>query len=117
MLLSKNSTEPQIQSLLSSTIGVCFLGTPHCGALAANWASVFGSMVKVVKTTNTGLLNVLKPDSEVLARIQGEFHSMLRTSGQNGMAQLKITCFFEELPVRGVGEVSSELDRVQMRPP
>ncbi|KAG9229223.1 Alpha/Beta hydrolase protein, partial [Amylocarpus encephaloides] len=105
MLLSKNSAEPQIQSLLSSTAGVCFLGTPHCGASAANWATVLGSIVNVVKTTNTGLLNVLKPDSQVLARIQGDFHSMLRMSSAQGVTQLKITCFFEELPVRGVGEI------------
>jgi len=106
MLLSKNSAEPQIRSLFASTIGVCFLGTPHCGASAANWASIFGSMTNLVKTTNTSLLNVLKPDSEVLARIQGDFHTMLRTDKPKGIAELKITCFFEELPVRGVGEVS-----------
>jgi hypothetical protein len=63
-------------------------------------------MTNLVKTTNTSLLNVLRPDSEVLARIQGDFHTMLRTDKPEGMAELKITCFFEELPVRGVGEVS-----------
>ncbi|KAI9781444.1 MAG: hypothetical protein M1839_006038 [Geoglossum umbratile] len=59
----------------------------------------------MVKTTNTSLLNVLQPESEVLARIQGDFHTMLRTSLHQGWPALKITCFYEELPVRGIGEI------------
>src|ERR1700728_2973908 len=109
MLSSKNSAEPHIRSLFDCTVGVCFLGTPHCGSSAANWASVFGSIANVVKTTNTSLLNVLQPESEVLARIQGDFHTMLRTSLGQGRPALKITCFYEELPVRGVGEVSQDI--------
>ncbi|KAI9761776.1 MAG: hypothetical protein M1835_008116, partial [Candelina submexicana] len=104
LLASKNSAEPHIQSLLNHTLGVCFLGTPHCGSELANWASIFGSIAKVVRTTNTSLLDVLKPESEVLARIQQEFHTMLRARQNMGLEPLKVTCFYEELAVRGVGE-------------
>lgn len=106
LLSSKNSAEAHVQGLLDCTVGVCFLGTPHCGSLTANWASIFGNIASVVNTTNVNLLNVLKPESEVLARIQQEFHTMLRARHSRGLPPLKITCFFEELPVRGVGEVN-----------
>ncbi|KAI9710416.1 MAG: hypothetical protein M1812_007452 [Candelaria pacifica] len=105
LLSSKNSAEPHIQSLLDHTVGVCFLGTPHCGSEIANWASVFGNIASVVRTTNMSLLNVLKPESEVLARIQQEFHTMLRARRNQGLEPLKITCFYEELAVRGIGEI------------
>lgn len=62
-------------------------------------------MTSVFKTTNTSLLEVLKPESEVLARIQTEFHTMLRARHDDGKRSLLITCFFEELPVKGLGQV------------
>lgn len=65
-----------------------------------------GSLANVIKKANVDLLNVLKTDSEVLARVQREFHTMLRGPTFEGRPALKITCFWEELPVRGVGEVS-----------
>ena len=103
MLASRNSPENHLQKVYNSTVGVCFLGTPHCGATLANWATVFSQMAGTVKRMNTDLLRVLKPESEVLARIQGDFHAMLRS--RNGRPPLAVTCFFEELPVRGVGEI------------
>lgn len=105
-LASKNSAEEHIQGLLDQIVGVCFLGTPHCGSNLANWASICGKMVNMVKVTNSSLLNLLKPESEVLARIQQEFHSTLRARSIRREPLMMITCFFEELPVRGVGEVS-----------
>jgi hypothetical protein len=64
-----------------------------------------GSLVNAIKTANVDLVNVLKTDSEVLARVQREFHTMLRGPTFEGKPALKVTCFFEELPVRGTGEV------------
>jgi hypothetical protein len=66
-----------------------------------------GSLANVIKTANVDLVNVLKTDSEVLARVQREFHTMLRGPTFDSKPALKITCFFEELPVRGTGEVST----------
>jgi len=51
------------------------------------------------------LLRVLEPESEVLARIQGDFHAMLRLRTDQKRPPLLITCFYKELPVKGVGEI------------
>jgi hypothetical protein len=51
-------------------------------------------------------LAVLKSDSEVLARVQDEFHTMVRLRNQKRLQPIEITCFFEELPLQGVGFVS-----------
>jgi len=42
----------------------------------------------------------------VLARIQDSFHTMIRSRTQGGLASIEITCFFEELPLSGIGVVS-----------
>ena len=105
MLASRNSPEHHLQRVYDSTVGVCFLGTPHCVSVLASWATVFSQIVVTVKKINTDLMKVLDPESEVLARIQGDFHAMLRSRADQGRLPLAITCFFEELPVKGVGEI------------
>ena len=106
LLASKNSAEPHLQRVLECTRGIVFMGTPQCGSDLANWGSICGNMTNMLKKTNLSLVDVLKPDSEVLARIQQEFHTMIRARLDAGRPQIKITCFYEDLPVRGVGEVS-----------
>lgn len=59
----------------------------------------------LIKQTNSDIVNVLRRDSELLARIQDDFHSMLRSRIDDGQRQIFITCFYEELPLAGVGEV------------
>jgi hypothetical protein len=59
----------------------------------------------VLKQTNPNILAVLKSDSEVLERVQNGFHTMIRSRGQDGLPPIEITCFFEELPLPGVGIV------------
>jgi len=63
-------------------------------------------MIGVLKQTNSQILAVLERESEVLARVQDEFHTMVRSRNQERLQPIKITCFFEELPVPGVGVVS-----------
>jgi hypothetical protein len=48
---------------------------------------------------------VLKPGSEMLANLQQEFHTMLDDGSKNQKKTMEIFCFYEELPVVGVGEV------------
>lgn len=103
--MSKNSAESHIRQLLECTAGIAFLGTPHCGSDLGTWAKVFGHFTDVFKKTNTDLLGTLRPQSEVLARIQQEFHTMLRARRDDGKLVLSICCFYEELPVKGVGAV------------
>ena len=83
-----------------------FLGTPHYGAGLARWAESLAKVIGVLKQTNPEILAVLKSNSEVLERVQHGFHTIIRSRGQDGLPPIKITCFFEELPLPGVGTVS-----------
>ncbi|KAF2741827.1 hypothetical protein M011DRAFT_413767, partial [Sporormia fimetaria CBS 119925] len=105
LLYSKNSAEAHLQDMMQSVVGICFLGTPHCGSDLANWGSVVGNLAKFIKNANVDIINVLKTDSEVLARIQRDFHTMLRGPSFEFRAPIKITCFYEELSVAGAGIV------------
>lgn len=60
-----------------------------------------------LKQTNPLILQVLRNDSEVLARIQDSFHTLVRARNQDGIQPIDITCFFEELPLPGIGYVST----------
>jgi protein SERAC1 len=50
-------------------------------------------------------VEVLKRDSEVLARIQDGFHTMAMARRREGLQPIEISCFYEELPLPGVGLV------------
>lgn len=59
-----------------------------------------------IKQSNSQIIEVLESDSEVLGRIQTEFHTMLRGRTKRGDQPIEITCFFEELALPGIGIVS-----------
>lgn len=59
-----------------------------------------------MKQTNAEIVQVLKRDSEVLARIQDSFHGMVMARSQYGLPPIEITCFYEELPMPVIGLVS-----------
>ncbi|KAK5735516.1 hypothetical protein LTR17_008049 [Elasticomyces elasticus] len=105
LLSSKNSAEDHLRNLLESTEGICFMGTPHCGSQLADWGKVITSVAKLVKKVNQPIITVLQSESEVLARIQQEFHTMIRARNDAGEHKLRITCFFEDLDTPGVGTV------------
>jgi protein SERAC1 len=98
--------ERHLKKVLHCTRGIVFLGTPHHGAGLAQWAESLAKAIGVLKQTNAEILAVLKSDSEVLERVQNGFHTMIRSRGQDGLPPIEITCFFEELPLPGVGTVS-----------
>jgi protein SERAC1 len=104
-LISKNDEQPHIRDIYDSTIGIEFLGTPHRGAILANWAALLGRYTSMVKKSNQDIINLLKPQSEVHDRINQDFHKILSLQGQR-KRPLRIVCFFEELPILGIGEVS-----------
>jgi len=93
------------RSLLRSTRGILFLGTPHHGSDLAKWTQWLAGSLGVVKRTNTEIVRVLRRDSEVLARIQESFHTMIMARINEGLEPIEIICFFEELPMPGVGFV------------
>ena len=62
--------------------------------------------IGLLKQTNSSIVDVLKRDSEVLARIQDGFHTMIKANSTAETPPIEVTCFYEELPVLGIGLVS-----------
>ena len=81
------------------------MGTPHCGSGLAEWAVVGSKFLQYFRRVNQPTLEILQQKSEVMARIRQDFHTMLRGWGQSKEKEITITCFYEELPVRTIGEV------------
>ncbi|KAK9776057.1 putative DUF676 domain-containing protein [Seiridium cardinale] len=105
LLASRASAETHLQQILECTRGIIFMGTPHSGSGLALFAQRFSKLLNTTISANVKILGVLKRDSEVLARIQGDFHSMIRNRVKSGCAPIEITCFYEELAIPLVGEV------------
>ena len=81
------------------------MGTPHRGAGLAEWASLLARSVGLVKQTNANIVKVLRRESEVLALMQDNFFNLMRARDQESLSPIQVTCFFEELPVPGIGTV------------
>ncbi|KAG9245258.1 hypothetical protein BJ878DRAFT_541478 [Calycina marina] len=103
--IARQRPEKHLRDILDQTCGIVFLGTPHHGSGLAQWAERLAKTIGVLKQTNPRILAVLKSDSEVLARVQDGFHTMIRSRYQDKLQPIDITCFFEELPLIGVGVV------------
>lgn len=103
LLISRGSAQQHVKDLLESTIAIAFMGTPHLGARKADWAGPVLQLSKVVRTTNTDIVAVLEPGSEVLANLQQEFHTMLDDRSRNESKFIDIFCFFEEVAYPGIG--------------
>ncbi|KAH6842448.1 hypothetical protein B0I37DRAFT_329709 [Chaetomium sp. MPI-CAGE-AT-0009] len=105
LVTSRQRSERHLQNILHSTRGIIFLGTPHHGAGLARWAELLSRSIGLVKQTNSEIVEVLRRDSEVLARIQDSFHTMVLARNKEGLQPIEISCFYEELPLPGVGLV------------
>ncbi|KXH55001.1 hypothetical protein CNYM01_03401 [Colletotrichum nymphaeae SA-01] len=103
--LARAYTREHLKEVLEATRGILFLGTPHHGSALAVWAERLGKSVGVLKQTNTEILGVLRPESEVLAEIQDNFHNITQSQTKAGVGTIQITCFYEELPLPGIGLV------------
>ena len=104
MAMSKASPEADIRTIEQNTIGIAFLGTPHHGGNYADWITFSLRMTAWLKRSNINIVEVLKPDSEILADIQKAFHSLLAQRDESKV-KLNVVCFWEEIPVKGIGEV------------
>lgn len=100
---SKTSAETHLKQVEHHTIGIAFLGVPHCGSDLEAWATIARKMVTIIKRTNKSILDVLNPNSEMLHQIEHNFHNNLRQRNHN---PIQITGFFEELAVNGIGVAS-----------
>jgi hypothetical protein len=81
------------------------MGTPHSGAGLADWAKALAKFLGIFQRTNTGILGVLQQNSEILARIQEDFYTTIRARSKQGKTEITIICFYEELPLQGIGVV------------
>jgi hypothetical protein len=77
LLVSRGSAQQHIKDLLESTVAIEFLGTPHLGSNLASWGSSISKLSNLLRKTNSEIVGVLKPGSEMLAAVQQEFHTML----------------------------------------
>lgn len=105
LVIADQRPEKHLKSILELTRGIVFLGTPHHGSNLARWAEMLARSIGLFKQTNPEILQVLKTDSEVLAHIQDSFHTMIRSRAGATLPPIDITCFYEELPLPGVGIV------------
>ncbi|KAI5838256.1 hypothetical protein DFP73DRAFT_267821 [Morchella snyderi] len=103
LLNSNTSHEDFIRKILRSTTGIAFLGTPHGGSNQAEMAIIGANFLKLITNPNNDILKSLTSSSEALARIQQDFHRVI--NGLPDSQKIKITCFYEELPVKGIGEI------------
>ncbi|KAI4086330.1 MAG: hypothetical protein L6R37_008425, partial [Teloschistes peruensis] len=99
---SKNSAEQHLHQVELHTIGIVFLEVPHSGTDLEAWATVGRRMASILKRTNKDILGVLNPDSEMLHMVENNFHTNLR---QRKDDPIEIVGFYEELPVKGIGEI------------
>ncbi|QPC71750.1 hypothetical protein HYE68_002502 [Fusarium pseudograminearum] len=102
---AKQRSEQHIQDIANFTRGVIFLGTPHHGSSLAKMGELVSRSVGLIKDTNSDIVQVLTPDSEVLARINDSFQALVIKRSRNESNTIEITCFYEELPKKGVGLV------------
>ncbi|RYP56688.1 hypothetical protein DL769_009878 [Monosporascus sp. CRB-8-3] len=101
----KGRPERHFQDILRSIRGIAFLGTPHYGAGLAQWAELLSRFIGVIKQTNTETLTALWNESKVLARIQDNFYTVAMAPSRKDLQRIKISCFYEELPLPGLGQV------------
>ncbi|KIX06726.1 uncharacterized protein Z518_04702 [Rhinocladiella mackenziei CBS 650.93] len=97
---SEVSGDMHLESITSCTWGIAFIGTPHGGSWLATWAKLPVTILDILKRTDVTLLSLLKPNSEVLARIHDDFLSMIRRRGSDHR-QIEIACFYETMPLLG----------------
>ena len=101
---SRKSVEKFLRKIEQFTIGIVFLGVPHYGADLGAWESFGTHLANLVKRPNQDLLRVLKPGSEMLHLVENDFHRILRLR-KDEESEISITCFYEELDVRPIGQV------------
>lgn len=107
ILRSRNNPQAHLRGIFDSIKGIIFMGTPHKGAWMADWARMPASSLAFGKSANVTLLDVLQRDNQLLESIQVDFVGMIREL-QRDDRSLKVTCFFEELPLPVVGKVVSK---------
>ena len=108
VLLSQTHAESHLRTLFSALKGIVFMGTPHQGSWIADWSNIPAHALGIFKSTNKSLLRVLQTADEFLESIQSDFLNMVRYLPEHEARHLRLTCFYEELPLPIVGKVVSQ---------
>ncbi|PLB39677.1 esterase/lipase family protein, partial [Aspergillus candidus] len=103
ILQSRNDPD-YLTGIFDCTKGVIFMGTPHKGSWMATLSLPAAIFLGLVKSTTHRLLELLKKNNQYLTAIQSDFWSMMRKERERGR-RLEATCFYEELPLPGLGVV------------
>jgi protein SERAC1 len=105
---SRDNPTPHLKEIFTYVKGIMFMGTPHSGSWMADWAKIPVRGLGVLKSTNQSLLLILQTEDQLLESLQISFLSMIRDLRDNHQRCIEVTCFFEELPLPGVGKVISK---------
>ncbi|EPS43161.1 hypothetical protein H072_2926 [Dactylellina haptotyla CBS 200.50] len=104
LVLSDKSGLEHEEKVWKATKEVLFFGTPHAGSDLEKWAQYVRSLSRLIGKGKSPLLGVLNRNSEVLAILQKDFHTLLRKSARNGH-EVQLYMFYEELPYLGTTKI------------
>lgn len=101
-LSQQRSADETLGSLVTSLVGVVFMGTPHNGSSFADAAGLLVSSFKWFKSTNKNLLKALAKDNQIATDIDNEFWDACKVVGKASKQQVEVFCFYEILPLPGI---------------
>jgi hypothetical protein len=104
LLCCRLSNAKRMRQVPGITKAIIFMGTPHSGSQLAKWGKTLSKYVNTIRRTNTGILDVLEPGSQVLVSLQKDFQQMLLSPEFH----ISVFCFYEEFAVTGVGKIVSD---------
>ncbi|PSN64914.1 hypothetical protein BS50DRAFT_677808 [Corynespora cassiicola Philippines] len=105
ILIARGSSQAHVKSLLDATVAIAFMGTPHLGSKKAEWGKQIARFASLFRRVNRKIVAVLEPDSEMLANLQQEFHTLLEDRRKNQWKEVNIYCFYESIDVATIGKI------------
>jgi pimeloyl-ACP methyl ester carboxylesterase len=90
-----------LKPIHESTRGIIFMGTPHGGSPHANWGGTLAKWLNIVRSTNVGIVQNLRRESEILQAVEEDFQILLR----NARHPPSIHCFYEAFPITAAGKI------------
>ncbi|KAF2200063.1 hypothetical protein GQ43DRAFT_441917 [Delitschia confertaspora ATCC 74209] len=100
--LNLSDKRQALRSILSNTLGIVFMGTPHRGSYLASWGSTVAKYLSVFRGTNQEILKTLQPGSSDLQRTAEDFQHMLRRDE----IKMEVFCFYEAVMMNSqVGKI------------
>ena len=109
LCLSQHKAEPHLRRIVESALGMMLFGTPHLGVDLAAWAKAGAGLASLLRQNNSKIVEVLEPSSEMLADIRDGLGELFRIR-YGSRDSLLIACFWEALPITGIGEVGQLLN-------